>query len=677
MRKFKLFKAKSIDMRGFSLVEIMIALGIMSGLMLAVSQMINTGQKGAKKISQDIDISVIQNTIVNTVKDKRSCEFTLQGINWTTAASTTLTSGAPVNNNQIWKYYSSATTSAMFTKASGSGVNASPKYGSGTNGSVYILDMRVYNYIPGSSSTAGTAKLGVLFQRVNGGNAIQKDIHLFIFNRNGAGTFQFNANGTSGDVCWSDQSFYVDGSCTAIGGTIDPLDGKCKELNIYNKGTAAAININGDLTIASGTGATGATGNITNNAGDFVMGKGGANLMRLGPSASSIEVVAATSSGNGPYVRLNTPNAGDAVLSGTNAKILGTTSAVINSNSTTFNNSSGGSGTVVTINGNNNTNGSGYFSGTLAVGTNNSNGWTFYDAGSAYIASTARVDGALTANNTLTVAGATNLNSTLTTAGATNLNSTLTVAGASTLNGLVTINNNLQLNGSATVTGNQTVNGTFSATGGGLYTDASGYVYTNKNSQQIGAVGSNGNRLVSKDWVYSLLTANQGALMDANQKDAIVSYVLQQTNLGGWLALKGAVIGNIGLSPGNNACPSGQFVSNISWNPTGASASTSYLSYSCATVNVPASSPNCTVQGNCPVVWSNWAFCSSTTGRCQSNVMWHVWGWCGWARNWSWEFYDPTTGVVNWFCPVNWVVAGYRNIGANNPEPFCCPMAAR
>jgi len=569
----------------------------------------------------------------------------------------------------------------LATRSSTTGISANPKYGSGTNGAIYISDIRLFKYVAGTTTTPGTAVLRVYFARVNGTQLpMNRDINIIIYDKNVDGIFQMGT-----DICYSDQSFYVDAACSSLGGTTDLADSsRCKSLNIYGlSGTSTpAITLNGDLTVF---GMSPQAGNITTKSGDYVMDKAGANYMRLGTNASSIEVVAGTSSGAGPNLKLNNP-AGEASLSGTSSVKLAATAATINANATTFNNAAAGNGTVVTVNGNTNTTGSGYFGGTLAVGTNNSNGWTFYDAGSAFVA------GATQLNSTLYVAGTSTLN------GAANTNSTLVVAGTApaagyslTVNGSSITTGNTQINGSETINGNLTVgtnsqingsenvSGVFTATGGVLSTSG-GFATTNQSAAGIGAVGSNGNRLVTKDWVYSLLTANQATLMDANQKDAIVSYVLQQTNLGGWLALKGAIIGNIGLSPGNNACPAGQFVSNIAWNPSGVSASTSVLSYTCTALPAPASAPDCTVQGNCGVVWSNWAFCSSTTGRCQSNVKYHVWDVCGWARNWGWEFYDPTTGLVNWFCPVNWIVAGTRNIagsGWHNSEPFCCPMAAR
>jgi len=95
MRENKFIKTKLLNARGFSLVEIMIALGIMSGLMLAVSQMINTGTKGAKKISQDIEQASLSNTIINTMRDKKSCEYTLNGLSLNTAVTTT--DGAGLN----------------------------------------------------------------------------------------------------------------------------------------------------------------------------------------------------------------------------------------------------------------------------------------------------------------------------------------------------------------------------------------------------------------------------------------------------------------------------------------------------------------------------------------------------------------------------------------------------
>ncbi len=310
-----MMKRRNLDnSKGFTLVEIMIALGIMSGLILAVSQMISTGQKGAKKISQDIEQSSLSNTIINTMRDKLSCERTLEGISLNTAAGATLANyaaGAPV---LVINKVAGGAVIPIAETSTGSGINATKIYGAGTNGAIYIEGMYVVGYVAGSTTSPGIATLRIVFRRVtNGSNTntpVYRDISLIIYDKNGDGTF----SAAGGDICYTDAKFLQDAACSVLGGQMNDPMGRCERLNIYSETgtTNPAITLNGDLMVnsvtnggASEAGKITATSDIATNSGQLILNSPN-GLVRLGNNPSSLEIAAGATSGAGANLKLNT-----------------------------------------------------------------------------------------------------------------------------------------------------------------------------------------------------------------------------------------------------------------------------------------------------------------------------------------------------------------------------------
>ena len=84
--------------RGFSLIEIMVAVGLASGISLGVMKITQTTAKSVKKNQQDFEISLLMSTVSSSLKDENSCslnfnsnylaneEYAADGINSTDSA---------------------------------------------------------------------------------------------------------------------------------------------------------------------------------------------------------------------------------------------------------------------------------------------------------------------------------------------------------------------------------------------------------------------------------------------------------------------------------------------------------------------------------------------------------------------------------------------------------------
>jgi hypothetical protein len=221
----------------------------------------------------------------------------------------------------------------------------------------------------------------------------------------------------------------------------------------------------------------------------------------------------------------------------------------------------------------------------------------------------------------------------------------------------LTVNNTTALNGATTQTGDITIN--------------SGFGILNKTYAELGAPGvGNDKYIVNKEWVWNLLNNGLANQLTAAQKDSIVQYVLAQSTLVGWVALKDAILSYITVTkPSGLACPAGSYVSDINY-------ASSVISFTCSPMG------GCAVRdatSGCAVVWTNSSFCindATLPGTCQSNVKFDVWSGCAWASSFGIAATtDLTTGLVNWFCPINKFQAGVRLNGYY--EPFCCDSANR
>jgi hypothetical protein len=72
--------ATSINQRGFSLVQVMIAFGLMGGLAVMMMRLMDNQNKQAKSIELKSEQQEIKNIILKTLDDKTACEATFLGM---------------------------------------------------------------------------------------------------------------------------------------------------------------------------------------------------------------------------------------------------------------------------------------------------------------------------------------------------------------------------------------------------------------------------------------------------------------------------------------------------------------------------------------------------------------------------------------------------------------------
>ncbi len=334
---------------GFTLVEVLIAAGLISGLALAISSMLTTGTKGSKKISQDLEIASLTSAALGSLRDPKSCQESLHGVDFTTALSATPAGGVTIPT--IFKVSAGAPISIL------SGGQA---YATGTISSVRIPadGIKVYAY----NSAAAIAKVQITFERtgITSGNAnTTRDFTIFVTDLPAiGGTFDKVT-----DSCFAGDNPF---NCADLGGDEDPLTKVCRSLNLYeaepeNTAVAAtsllqrALTVNGDLVIRPDltdtaaellvNGTTTTTGN-TITGGDFVLAQN--QMLRLS-TIGSMEIVAGISSGLGANIELQTSD------------------AFVDADTTTFRNRAGATGTSVNINGNLAVTGNGSITGNQSV----------------------------------------------------------------------------------------------------------------------------------------------------------------------------------------------------------------------------------------------------------------------------------------------------------------------
>ncbi len=617
----KLFK----NSKGFTLVEIMIASGLMAGLALIVMNITSQGTKNAKRISQDVEVVNIVSDIMGVLKDRNSCAATLRGSIVSTnalAAAVTLekrdTSYAggmatvtPAHTGVDATIYNAADRAAIIREtAPNDGTTHSSattrvathvvgtRYALGNQGTMTLDDLALYDYAAGPNATV---KLRVRFRispkAVGTGTGediarnvyITRSINLRINKVSAATTFD-DVDDPEADVdsCYTDESFYRDAACRSLGG--EPAsNGECESLDVKRTNKAA-------------------------------------------PHTDTIAALEGTKAD-----RALTLNGDLAILD-----------------------SAGDTGSF-------------YVSGESALRGATTMGATAHIVGAATLDNTLTVTGATTLNNTLSVVGpnATTLGGTLNVTGATSLGNTLNVTGATTLNNTLSVvgANATTLGGTLNVTGATTLNNTLNVSG--VHT-ASEFIILNKTAAQLGPPGVAGTDkyVVNKEWVWSTLTGYSANQLSAAQKEAIVSYVLQSTTNDNYTKIKADITSHTLASiSAIGQCSSGYYTQYVTY-------SNGVINHSCGLL--PPASPNCTLWPSpCDSVYANdmvYAgnrFCLAGN-NCITAGKIAFWGQCYWASHLGYGAYaDASTSLVNWMCPPNWFAAGIRT--NTFPEPWCCP----
>lgn len=274
--------------KGFSLVEIMVAAGMLGVVSLGVMNVMSNMSKGSKKLQQDSEVYSLEQTVRMNMRKQRNCTASFRGLTLTTnftaipdlktarGAWIRSNAGDVIGNKNIYavagNVYGAAASRVTLASIEFAGFFAGPEDQPGTAANYSLGNTSAaYNFngdlgaTDGGANvvrTAGAAKIRLVFQRLtqNRGTDAQASLEMrkksygtertvkyvnFDVVINGAGVIQ---------ECLSDQSTFVEASCDSLNGFME--DGKCKDIFIENRlGNAGlqqspAVTVQGNLFIS-------------------------------------------------------------------------------------------------------------------------------------------------------------------------------------------------------------------------------------------------------------------------------------------------------------------------------------------------------------------------------------------------------------------------------------------
>lgn len=262
-------KKYKLSQGGFSLLEVMVAAGLLGVLSLGTMRVLETINKGQKTMSQKSEISSVLYNMTLALRDAEGCGRTLAG--WG-GHETPLDGGAGKTEIDNIHFGGMSGGLARVVKAGdGATTTKNSIFGEGTSGKMKVS---LIEFVVEAGDVAGVgtpypAKVRVHFEKFSAaaaaepGSTSYKEIVVQIIKRDsdpltgapGHGHIS-GVNVDSGDVyeCYTDTSSYVDASCTSLSGFSD--SGKCKNIVIETTASATpphpnAITAIGSLSVES------------------------------------------------------------------------------------------------------------------------------------------------------------------------------------------------------------------------------------------------------------------------------------------------------------------------------------------------------------------------------------------------------------------------------------------
>lgn len=304
--------AKRLNSKGFTLAEVVVAAGLIGILSVALTQVINLGNKSSKSMSQQLDIVQLTNRIQQVLRDKDSCRLTF--------ANETLVDNDPATDANAF--------GGAIVNADGDTVVApGDRFGkiivTGFEfANVEAVEGPVFNY-NGTDARKRPAMLRVRIQRgLNASN--QANVKSTLGNVNTVRDFQLtffvdNADNDAVLGCNSDEAQYVRAACSSLDGEI-VQDDLCRSIHIRDSvADPMAAEFDGDVTIRNGTNA-GNTGTLNVEGGLNVAAPGAAvaNALIDGDLTVDQAISAGTSITAGTTVDAGTSmSAGTSITAGT------------------------------------------------------------------------------------------------------------------------------------------------------------------------------------------------------------------------------------------------------------------------------------------------------------------------------------------------------------------------
>ncbi len=218
----------SNEQKGFSLVEIMIAIGILGTVSLGVMKIGQMMNRTTKQMNQQLDSVQLASRISGTIRNKDACRLTFRNV------APTL-NGAATNNNAgirdhdgnivigIGSVFGDITVEAIIFSEFDTTVNEVVSVEDPDNPGTYNPRNKR------SATVRAQLKKGVSqFDEINQKNTIgtllmSRDFNLTYF-LNGAGRIE---------SCYTEDAQYVEAACRSMGGVID--DGLCRGLDIRDR----------------------------------------------------------------------------------------------------------------------------------------------------------------------------------------------------------------------------------------------------------------------------------------------------------------------------------------------------------------------------------------------------------------------------------------------------------
>lgn len=159
---------------GFSLLEMVVVVGMMGAASLGVMRLIENQNKGQKKLAHDFEANLIRNSIVTLFSDPDTCQTNLvPGYN---AANPTTSPGTPTYNP---KGGGAVLRNSIYKKNMREVFKVGQSIAKGSKGELIFKEFRVADY----DSSSGTANLLIKFQkkgRSDGGDTVLRKILLFV-----------------------------------------------------------------------------------------------------------------------------------------------------------------------------------------------------------------------------------------------------------------------------------------------------------------------------------------------------------------------------------------------------------------------------------------------------------------------------------------------------------------
>ncbi|MFZ9000390.1 MAG: hypothetical protein ACO20H_03745 [Bacteriovoracaceae bacterium] len=247
---------------GFSIAEILVATGMLGVVTLGIMQTMKDSQSVGKSTAQKFESINLIKRVNDLLKDPLICKDTFGGLD----ISSIVGGSGPVNIPQIKK------GNDILIKANCVGTSTSAvqdcMFGKETKGRIYLKSMNLTNY--NQSTKTATLELDIIK-----GVAIKYDLDSMsqdemkeLKKKSAYGSISetkktsvaFNIDGSNQIIeCITELTYYHEGACDQLGGTIDQSDKKCKSITFHGTTSSptavtsvGAFQIDGDLNVNRG-----------------------------------------------------------------------------------------------------------------------------------------------------------------------------------------------------------------------------------------------------------------------------------------------------------------------------------------------------------------------------------------------------------------------------------------